>query len=230
MNRQQFNHQTKWAILPVILALLLGNACLTRPAPPPAPPTPPPNQTPIIHALTTEKEVATSSESEITCKATDADGDVLNYLWSADAGEIKGGGSSITWIAPDVPGNYTIKVTVTDSKGGEATKSTNITVVAKPNQPPVIIKLLKDGGPPDDENRAREWTTTTLQCIAEDPDGDKLSYMWRATGGKISGQGNTVGWTAPGVTGEYTVTIIVTDGRGGQAQESITFKVLCCGR
>ena len=209
--------------------MLLSSAC-TLFSPPPPPPPPPLNQFPIIDSLAAEKEVLTSSESQITCKATDADGDILTYRWSTDGGTIKGEGNSITWVAPDIPDDYTVKVVVIDGKGGEATKSTTITVISKPNHPPVIIKLTKDGNPPDDENRAREWTTTTLQCIAEDPDGDKLSYLWRSTGGKISGNGNTVGWTAPGVTGEYKVTVIVTDGRGSQAEKFITFKVLCCGR
>jgi hypothetical protein len=209
--------------------MLLSSACMLL-SPPPPPPPPPPNQTPIIDSLAAEKEVLTTSESQVTCKATDADGDTLTYRWSTDGGTIKGEGNSITWVAPDIPDDYTVKVAVIDGKGGEAIKSTTITVTARPNHPPVIIKLTKDGNPPDDENRAREWTTTTIQCTAEDPDGDKLSYLWRATGGKITGGSNTVGWTAPGVKGEYTVTVIATDGRGGQAEKSITFTVLCCGR
>lgn len=197
---------------------------------PPPPPPPPPNQPPTIISLTAEQDVPPLSESLITCKATDADGDILSYRWSADGGTIKGEGSSITWVAPNAPGDYTVKVAVTDGKGGEATKSTAINIPAKPNQPPVIIKLTKDGSLPGEENRVREWITTTIQCIAEDPDGDKLNYQWRATGGKVSGEGNTVGWTSPGITGDYTLTAIVNDGRGGQAEQSITFKVLCCGR
>jgi len=54
--------------------------------------------------------------------------------------------------------------------------------------------------------------------------------MWRATGGKISGEGNTVGWTSPGVPGDFTVTVTITDGRGGQAEASIIFETVCCGR
>jgi len=230
LNRSRFHHRLKWAILLVTIAMLLSSACTLLSPPPPPPPPPPPNQPPVIDSLSAEKEVPTSSESQITCKATDADGDILSYQWSADGGTVNGEGNSIIWVAPDIPGDYTIKVVVTDGKGGEATKSITITATARPNHPPVIVKLTRDGNPPDDENRAREWTTMTLQCIAEDLDGDKLSYLWRATGGKITGEGNTVGWTAPGVTGEYIVTVIVTDGRGGQVEESITFKVLCCGR
>jgi hypothetical protein len=54
--------------------------------------------------------------------------------------------------------------------------------------------------------------------------------MWRTTGGKIIGEGSTVGWISPGVSGEYTLTVVVSDGRGGKAEESVVFKVLCCGK
>ncbi len=228
MNISRLRYQARWAILLVIPALLLSSACMLPPKPPPAPP-PPANQPPIINSLTAEKEVPTSAESQITCEATDANGDILTYQWSADSGTIKGEGSSIAWIAPDTAGNHTIEVTVTDGKGGTATESTTIAVIYKPNQPPTITNLTRDGSPPDEENRIREWRTVTLQCTAQDPDADKLSYLWRATGGKITGEGNTVGWTSPGVNGDYTVTVVVTDGRGGRAEASIVFKVICCG-
>jgi hypothetical protein len=173
--------------------------------------------------------VATLSESQIVCEANDTDGDTLTYQWLADGGTIKGEGSSVTWVAPDTAGNYTVTVAVTDGKGGEATDSTTIAVIDKPNQPPTITSLTIDGSPPGEENRVRQWITKTIQCNAEDPDGDNLTYLWRATGGKITGEGNTVGWTSPGVNGDYTVTVVVTDVKGDKAEGSIVFKVLCCG-
>jgi hypothetical protein len=224
-------NQSKLAILLATAVLLLSSGCaIFSPSPPqPSTPPPPPNQPPIINSLTAEKEVDALSESQIICEATDADGDVLSYQWSADGGTIKSEGSSITWAAPDTAGNYTVKVTVTDSNGGEANNSTTIAVIDKPNQPPVITSLTRDGKLPDEENRIRQWTTVTIECNVEDPDGDELSYMWRATGGKITGEGNKVGWTSPGVNGDYTVTAVVNDGRGGSTEASIVFKVLCCG-
>jgi hypothetical protein len=225
----RLHYLPKFLISLIITALLLSSACnIFSPPPPPLPP-PPPNQPPTINSLTAEKEALTLSESQIICQATDADGDVLSYWWSADGGTIKGEGSSITWAVPDTAGNYTIKVAVTDGKGGEATNSTTIAVIDKPNQPPAITGLTRDGSPPAEENRIRQWVTVTIQCNAQDPDGDNLSYLWRATGGKITGEGNTVGWTSPGVNGDYTVTVMVIDGRGGRAEASMTFKVLCCG-
>lgn len=230
MNKSRFHYQLKWTILLVIAAMLLSSACALSSSPPPPPPPPPPNQPPIIESLAAETEVLTSSESQVTCKATDAEGDTLTYRWSTDGGSIEGEGDSVIWLAPGIPGEYTIEIIVTDEKGDRATKSTTVTVTAKPNHPPVITELTIDGNPPEEENRAREWTTKTIQCIADDPDDDKLNYLWKATGGKIVGAGNTVGWIAPNVNGEYTVTVIVIDGRGGQAEESITLTVLCCGR
>jgi hypothetical protein len=226
-NISPWRNQSKSAILPVIAVLLLSSACTIFSPPPPPPP--PPNQPPIINSLTAEKEVDTLSESQIICQATDTDGDVLSYQWSASGGTIKGEGSSITWVAPDTAGNYTIQVTVTDGKGGKANNSKTIAVIDKPNQPPVITSLTRDGSLPDEENRIRQWKTVTIQCNAQDPDGDELNYLWRATGGKITGEGNTVGWTSPGVNGNYTVTVVVTDGKGGSAEASMVFKVLCCG-
>ena len=226
-NKSIIKHVSTLFILLLVSALPLSGAC--SPPPPPTPPPPPSNQPPFINSLTAEKELLVSSEAQIVCAANDPDSDNLTYQWSADGGTIRGAGSSITWAAPDTAGNYTIKATVIDGKGGTVSKSTTIAVIDKPNQPPVIAGLTKDGSPSEEENRIREWRTVNIQCNAEDPDGDELTYLWRATGGKINGEGNTVGWTSPGVTGHYTITVVVTDGRDGKAEASIVFRVVCCG-
>ena len=222
---------SRLAILLGIMVLLLGSACILFPQPPPEPPPPEPeNQPPVINGIIAEKRVVPSSESLVSCQATDADGDDLVYGWSCDDGVIKGEGRSVTWMAPELDGEYAVRVMVTDGKGGEASESVTIAVRGKPNQPPVIVSLLRDGSAPDEVNRAREWKTTTIECIAEDPDGDELSFIWSATGGKVQGEGAAVGWTAPGVPENYTVTVTVSDGRGGHAEASMEFKVLCCGQ
>lgn len=219
LSMSQLHSWPEAAIFLIATVLLLGSAC-----------TPPANQPPVINSITAPQKVNPSTECQISCEATDADGDTLSYTWSADSGMIEGGGNSITWVSPDTGGDYTIGVTISDGKGGEAADSVTITVPSGPNHPPVIIGLKIDGNPPDGENqRLRIWRTVTIECIAEDPDGDELSYSWpRPTGGKIQGEGAAVGWTAPGVPEDYTVTVIVTDGRGGEAEASVDFTVLCC--
>jgi hypothetical protein len=224
------HNRSRLVMLLASTALLLSSACTLVSPPPAPPPPPPPNQPPVIDSLTAEKEIPTLTETQVVCQASDADGDTLTYQWSADGGTITGESSTIAWTAPDTSDNYTIKVSVSDGKGGAVTQSITIAAISKPNHPPVVSGFTIDGAPPVKENTARQWVTKIINCNAEDPDGDKLSYLWRATGGKITGEGSKVGWTSPGVNGEYTLTVVVSDGRDGKAEGSITFKVLCCGR
>jgi chitinase len=214
-------------ILLATSVLLFSSTCISTPPPPPPPP---PNQPPVITSVTAEKEVPTLTQTQVAAVASDADGDTLTYQWSASGGTITGEGSSITWTAPAASDNYTIKLTVSDGKGGNATQSIIIAAIDKPNHPPSIAGLTIDGAPPASENAARQWVTKSIHCQASDPDGDKLSYLWRTTGGKITGEGSTVDWTSPGINGEYTITVVVSDSRGGRVEGSIVFKVLCCGR
>ncbi len=54
--------------------------------------------------------------------------------------------------------------------------------------------------------------TTTIRANAVDPDGDTLTYTWTASGGKISGTGDTATFDATNVApGKYTVTVSVSD-------------------
>ena len=94
----------------------------------------------------------------------------------------------------------------------------------------MIVSVTKDGSPTGQENPVGQLRTVTLQCNAQNPNGDKLTYAWKALGGKIAGEGDTVGWISPGVPGDFTVIVTVTDSRGAKAETSIPLKVLCCGR
>jgi hypothetical protein len=56
-------------------------------------------------------------------------------------------------------------------------------------------------------------------------DGDELIYEWESTFGNISGTGKTISWTAPNEVGNYFVSCKVTDGKGGEAIDSISISV-----
>jgi hypothetical protein len=87
------------------------------------------------------------------------------------------------------------------------------------NQAPVISSLIAD----------EEWIPPSgncmVRCMASDPDGDELSYTWSASGGNISGEGVIVTWVAPVEIGTYTITVKVTDGRGGESTAQVTIDV-----
>ncbi len=94
-----------------------------------------PNNPPVIESFNPEWDrLKKASNTPVTCTASDPDGDTLTYEWSAvdedgnPAGNITGEGATITWVAPNIFGNFTIIVTVSDGRGGEATDSTVIYV------------------------------------------------------------------------------------------------------
>ena len=87
------------------------------------------------------------------------------------------------------------------------------------NQPPVISSLTAN---PDTVEASHN---TIITCMAIDQDDDQLTYKWVTTGGKISGSGSMVSWTAPAIADTYTVTCTVSDGRGGEDSQSVTVLV-----
>lgn len=88
-----------------------------------------------------------------------------------------------------------------------------------PNTDPTINSLIAN--PPTVSTDG----ASTLTCAATDADGDTLAYTWSATGGSISGTGSVVTWQAPSVAGTYTITVVVADGKGGTATNSVDVEV-----
>ncbi len=190
----------------------------------------PANQLPVISSLTAEceDEINPADSCQIECVASDPDGDELTYTWIAYGGNISGEGPTVTWTAPDMFGVCTIKVEVSDGKDGIATEQVNIQVSA-PNNLPVIENLTTDCP------RVRPSHSAIITCVASDPDGDTLTYTWSAERGSISAEDNIATWVAPSDYGNYTITVTVTDGRGGETTSSwITNsqqdgKIIVCG-
>jgi len=179
----------------------------------------PANQPPSVTSLEAKQDVILPlSSCLIECVASDEDGDELSYAWTASQGKILDvNGATIAWSAPKSEGIYNIMVKIADGNGGEATGSVTITV--KDNHPPAINGLKADA----------DWVnpldSCQIKCVAEDPDGDELSYEWSASGGDISGTGGTVKWNAPDKVGLWDITVIVTDSYGGEEKRSLTVSV-----
>ncbi len=93
------------------------------------------------------------------------------------------------------------------------------TGVDQRNRPPVIEKIKYD-------KTTYHNRPVKLECTATDADGDSLTYVWEAKDGKIAGEGKIVTWTPPGNMQDYPVTLTVTDGKGGEARETIYIRVV----
>jgi len=228
------------------ISVAIGSSCAKKPAEPA--PVQPEVQVetpkPIISSLTAAGQVPALGSTQVVCTANEADTDNLTYNWGATGGTISGAGSAVTWTAPEKTGDYLITVVVSDGKGGAAKKDVIINVPEKPNNPPVIqaVKFTRPQHQPvivktnmTDAEKAklpdlviRKYETADISCMASDPDNDKLTYIWQATGGKLIGNGANMQWIAAGEPGIYTISVEVSDDKGAEATFQITVNVHCC--
>lgn len=191
------------AYLMLLVLALAGGACTK------------PNSVPIITSLEAESNpVPLSGKTTITCTAHDEDGDPLVHSWSSSQGLLSGQGSTITWEAPSAPGSYTITVTAIDAHGGQTAGQISVDVVDTNKAP--VIEVLKA-----DPSLVNPGETSIIRCVASDPDGDDLTYLWAATKGDIVEEGASAIWTAPDSGGTHTITLTVTDGNGGEARRGV---------
>jgi len=198
----------------------------------------PENHPPVIVAIAAPKTVALSNTVDISCVAKDEDGDILFYTWSADKGAFEGSGKNILWTAPDVPGDCIITSTVTDGKGGEIESHTTITVASmtKINRPPIIRSILVtprgkqsvDVTLASQALRIRRWDVVDIKCIAIEPDGEEMSFVWTATAGKLSGEGDMIEYIASEGK-DQVITVTVMDSAGYSTSSEILLSISCCG-
>ena len=87
------------------------------------------NNAPAIDSLVTgSRRLHPGASTDLLCYASDPDGDVLSYVWDAEAGSLESEDSAAVWTAPMVEGFYYTACTVDDGLGGFATDSVGIMV------------------------------------------------------------------------------------------------------
>lgn len=176
---------------------------------------PKPLNRPPMAACTADKSSVFAGSDDVVgvaARASDPDGDTLNYSWSASGGRVEGSGASVRWnSAGAAPGMYTVSVRVDDGMGGTASCSVDIRVEPRPNRAPSLSCSAE-------RSSVMAGERVRIRAQASDPDGDRLTYSWRANSGQIIGSGESVQLDTSGLApGRYTVTGRVEDGRGGAA-------------
>lgn len=88
------------------------------------------------------------------------------------------------------------------------------------NRPPTVACAT-------DRSSVIPGETVHCRATASDPDGDPLTYEWSASAGKVTGSGAEVTFDSAGVAAPSTVTVTVkvSDGRGGTASATCTIRV-----
>lgn len=101
-----------------------------------------------------------------------------------------------------------------------------------PAPPPPPPPVAPQNRPPTVQARCEPCTvevgkTSNLTAVAQDPDGDTLTYRWTVPAGSPANPADrqTV-WTAPMVEGPVQATVTVDDGKGGTASANTTVQVV----
>jgi hypothetical protein len=135
---------------------------------------------------------------------------------------------SITWLAPDGEGTYTVRLSLPDNGGmlcgGRQTRVASLQIAVSNVQPPVIDSFevtpvsVPVGG------------TATLSVAAHDAAGRTLTYAFSADAGSVtqpSPSSTTATWTAPQIAGPITVrcTVYADGGAPVAAQATATVQL-----
>jgi hypothetical protein len=112
------------------------------------------NNDPVISKITANpRKIHLGTQSEVSCKANDIDGDQLSYSWSSQQGSLSGSGSVVTWTAPLNEGNYFINCTVDDGRGGITSDSLLVSVRdTSVNQSGNLVAFYPFNGNANDES------------------------------------------------------------------------------
>lgn len=183
------------------------------------------NQPPAILSLTATPDPGFIGDRiTITADASDPDGDLPAIIWNfqrpkESQSSLTDGDSLTPSFVPDVTGDYTATLTASDAES-TTSRSLTITVMERPNNPPVINELQAT----QLSQLPLVGDSITLSADASDPDGDSLVYSWRfdtkPQGSKAALTGST-GSSAeftPDIQGGYVVRLTVSDGQDSVAR------------
>ena len=210
-------------------------------------PTPTPNRAPSFdEGAGASRSVAENTPAGrnigLPLAATDPDSDPLTYALSGtDSGHFVLSGNRLrTSGALDYEGvknSYAVTVTVSDGRGGTDSIDVTVTVI-NVDEAPVEPTPQANRAPSFDEGASASrsvaentpaGTDIGLPLAATDPDGDSLTYALSGTdSGHFALSGNQLRTSGDyaGVKSSYSVTVYVSDGRGGTDSIDVTVTVI----
>jgi len=114
-------------------------------------------------------------------------------------------------------GEYVVYYSAVDTSGNHITASRRVVV----QDPAANIPPMVDMGA---DETIIEGETARLHAIATDTDGSIVSYQWQAFGTLETTGADAI--ISDLSSGQYTITVIVTDDKGAMASDSILLRVL----
>jgi PKD repeat protein len=170
-------------------------------------------------AIGPKADFAAADTIQFTGTATDSDGDAI-ASWSWNFGD--GSSASVQNPTHQYPngGTFTVTLTVTDARGLTGSVSKTIEVTSPPNDPPTIDEVTAD---PQNAALNEDIDFGATVTDSDQPPGTAFGYEWDFDDETTSTTANpTHSYDEAGV---YTVTLTVTDARGGTDTATIDVTV-----
>lgn len=199
-----------------------------------------PGEEPTVNAGTDVNAVVGSSV-QLSGTANDPDGDQLSISWTVSAApagssaSVNNANSLNATFTPDVEGNYTLTLTVSDGNYDPVTDELTITATEAVGEPPVVTILGEDNRTISEANENNTVTIGTPYMLngsnSTDPDTDAadLTFTWEITESPAGSTEASVTADAtdpsmanfvPDAVGEYTIQLTVTDPEGNSDSET----------
>ncbi|MBV9088190.1 MAG: OmpA family protein [Acidobacteriaceae bacterium] len=189
---------------------------------------PPAGPPPSAACSVNPPEVFAGEPVQVTASARDFNPKrKLTYTWTATGGKVTGSDTTGNVDTAGLnPGSYTVTANVSDGKKATAQCNATFTVKERPKHPPQITCSANP-------TTVQAGTASTITCDCKSPDTDPAYGNvtcsisdWNASGGRISGSGNTATLDTSGApAGPITVTATGTDSRGLTSTATATVNV-----
>jgi outer membrane protein OmpA-like peptidoglycan-associated protein len=163
------------------------------------------NDPPTVSCSVDKASILQADRTTVHAKASDPDGDKLNYSWEGTGGKLSGTGDAATFDATGVaPGKYTVTATVKDKKHA-ASCSSDITVLKRNHAPTASIEPTTFD--------ITQGESQNFRCKGTDPEKDTLTYSWTVEGQKLAAAGPDITFGSEGRNpSTYSITCSVSDG------------------
>ncbi|RKG65308.1 PKD domain-containing protein, partial [Corallococcus terminator] len=184
----------------------------------------------ILSLVASPGTVAPGGQVALQATADDPNAsDTLTYAWTASTGSFSAASSlSTAWTAPASAGPVVLTLTVTDSKGASAALSVTVTVSTGTGSAAVNVTVNtwpQVAGVTALPSSVAVGQATAGAAVASDADADSLSYEWTAscagTWTNATSASSSFTPSAQPSGGTCTLTVVASDGRGGQGQGSL---------